>query len=135
MSNVVFSRNMKEIIGSSEDIRTVIFPEMVRTVRLGAFHKDKKLASAILNEGLKTLGMNEYEKDGRPGRGAFENCGIQKIRLPSTLTRIEYSTFFDCANLKNIQLPSKLEFIGRLCFFRSGLEDIVFPQSVKTVDA
>lgn len=42
-SGVKFGRDMKEIFGGPDDIRTIIFPEMVRTVRQGSFRDVKSL--------------------------------------------------------------------------------------------
>lgn len=55
------------------------------------------------------------------------------MHLPSTLKRIEYNVFDECKQLKNIQLPEGLEYIGRQCFYKSGLESIVLPATVKSV--
>ena len=70
----------------------------------------------MTNEGLEALGTDEYKEDGDMRAGAFESSGLKKIKLPSTIKRIEYSAFESCKDLKNIQLPEKLEYIGKRCF-------------------
>ena len=50
-----------------------------------------------------------------------------------TLRRIEYSAFKDCKNLKNIEFPDALEYIGRHSFLETGLENVEFPASLRTV--
>ena len=87
----------------------------------------------VLNEGLEVLGTDEYKPDGGMYCGAFEGSGVRKVKLPSTLKRLEYSTFEDCENLRNITLPEGLEFIGKSCFRGSRLEQIVFPRSTRKV--
>lgn len=53
--------------------------------------------------------------------------------MPTTLKRIEYSAFAKCKNLKRVQLPRGLKYIGKACFYGSGLEEIKFPSSVRVV--
>ena len=62
-SGVEFGRDMRETFGGPDDIRTIIFPEMVRTVRQGSFRGVKSLRSVVLNEGLEVLGTEERSLD------------------------------------------------------------------------
>ena len=74
-----------------------------------------------LNEGLETLGTDEYTPNGRPWYGVFQDSALVNVRLPSTLRRIEYYAFQNCRRLKGITLPEKLEHVGQYCFWGSGL--------------
>ena len=69
-----------------------------------------------LNEGLEVLGTDEYGDDGKMYSGVFKESAIESVELPSTLKRIEYNTFYNCKNLKNIKLPERLEYVGKKCF-------------------
>ena len=66
-------------------------------------------------------------------RGVFQECALRSVRLPSTLTRIEYRTFMDCKELKAVDLPEGLNYIGTSCFYRTGLESVEFPTSLRTL--
>ena len=56
------------------------------------------------------------------GRAAFyESPGLQKITLPSNLTRIEEFTFYGCYSLTDIVFPESLEYIGRSAFYECQL--------------
>ena len=66
--------------------------------------------------------------------GVFENSALENIFLPSTLKRIEYNAFKDCKNLKNINLPNRLEFIGKQCFMGSTLEFVDLPSTLMTIE-
>ena len=48
--------------------------------------------------------------------GAFQESALESVRLPSTLRRITYRTFTRCRNLKVIELPDGLEYLGKYCF-------------------
>ena len=65
--------------------------------------------------------------------GVFSYSAVENVSLPSTLKRIEYSAFEGCKGLRNVSLPEGLEYIGKRCFFRSGLEEVVLPSSVRDV--
>ena len=58
------------------------------------------------------LGKDEYH-NGKELYGVFEGSAIEDLKLPTTLKRIEYSTFKSCKNLKRVNLAGKLEYIGR----------------------
>ena len=59
------------------------------------------------------IGTDEYTKDGKMYYGVFQESAMERIELPTTLKRIEYNVFKYCKNLKNIQLPDSLEYIGK----------------------
>ena len=71
------------------------------------------------------------------GRGAFSGCVDLKVVHYSELsgiTEIREQTFFNCAKLKKIDLPIKLESIGAESFYGCGqLKCIEIPDSVKTI--
>ena len=93
----------------------------------------KSLRSAVLNEGLETLGTDECMPDGKRYPGVFQESGLEHVKFPSTLTRIEYKTFMDCNELKSVHFPEGLEYIGNTAFSGAGLESVEFPDSVRTV--
>ena len=78
----------------------------------------------VLNEGLETLGTDEYTPDGRMWYGVFQESALESVELPSTLKRIEYNAFQSCKLLKSIVLPDRLEYIGEYCLWKSGLQEV-----------
>ena len=123
---------MAEISGAPDDIRTVTFPGMVRRVRQASFRDTGLLRSAVLNEGLEALGTDECQND-EPCPGTFQNSGLKRVKLPSTLRRIQHKAFMGCKSLRNVRLPDGLEQLGMQCFSESGLESVFFPASTRTV--
>ena len=90
----------------------IAFPESVREVGAGVFYHCGYLRNAQLNEGLQKLGAKEVV-NGRECEGeVFLGSALESIRLHSTLKRIEYRTFNCCENLRSIDIPSGVEYIG-----------------------
>ena len=124
---------MRTLFRSSDDIRTIIFPDMLRTVYQSALCGVKSLRKAVLNEGLEVLGENELTPDGELYCGVFEESGLRDVVFPSTLKRIEYCAFIKCRNLKAVCFPEGLEYLGIACFAGTGLENVEFPASLRTI--
>ena len=59
----------------------------------GAFNGCENLKTVKFNEGLKVLGTNEYISNNKRWRGVFEKSAVERVELPSTLKRMEYSVF------------------------------------------
>ena len=83
---------------------TIIFPDTTRELADGAF-RNASTQSVVLNEGLEKLGEN-----------AFYSSGIESINIPSALKRIEAKTFYGCENLRSIEIPGNVEYVGEGCF-------------------
>ena len=101
---------------SGTGLESVEFPASLRTIEQCAFCQCKNLKYAKFGEGLEVLGTDEYPEDDGAWCGVFEESALERVELPSTLKRIEYSTFEKCKNLKRINLPDGLEYIGKCCF-------------------
>ena len=87
----------------------------------------------MLSEGLLILGAEESDKKQNNKGHAFSRCALENIKLPSTLKVLENSAFIDCANLKTAELSEGLEVIGACAFFRSGIESVTIPTSLREV--
>ena len=89
----------------------------------------------MLGEGLEVLGTTEYTSHGEPSSGVFEESALESIVLPKTLKRIEHRTFKDCKNLKNIDLPEGLRYIGAECFSGCGINYVTIPAALRSAGA
>jgi hypothetical protein len=69
------------------------------------------------------------------GSEAFSNCDeITSIKLPSTISSIEYFAFMNCTNLKTINLPEGILSIGDAAFEGCrSLESINLPASLESL--
>ncbi len=96
--------------------------------------------------GLRITSYNGFEServivpaeiDGKPvisiGPKAFQNASVKEVFLPKTLKAILDYAFAGCVNLKHINLPSELHYLGERCFYKSGIESIKIPDAVKTL--
>lgn len=108
------------------------FPASLRTIWQASFYSCKNLKTVKFNEGLEVLGTDEYFND-KSYYGVFEESSVERVKLPSTLKRIEYGAFEYCTNLKSIWLPDALEYIGKESFLRSGFGKIMIPKTVKSI--
>ena len=62
---------------------------------------------------------------------AFYGSAVESIRLPFMLERIETETFGHCKNLRVIEVPFGVEYIGEACFKNSGIEEITLPGTLE----
>ena len=86
-----------------------------------------------LNEGLEELGEKEVISGDEWKGAVFAWSAIETITLPSTLKRLEYQTFWYCKNLKRIEIPNGIEYIGEECFRDSGIEEITLPGTLREI--
>ena len=141
LKNAEFSEGLETIglfafFGSG--LESVKFPTSLRTIRQGAFAKCEKLRTVVLGEGLEVLGRDDYPPKDATYRfyfGAFDSSAVEHVALPSTLKRIEYRTFNGCKNLRNINLPAGLTYIGERCFKDSALESIAIPARLNKIES
>lgn len=108
-------------------IEMIAIPKGVEAIQSGAFYDCECLKEVIFEEGSRLTII---------GDNAFCRCNkLAKINLPEGLKSIEHWTFYGCESLKNISLPDGLEKICVGCFYKSGLEMIILPASVREVCA
>ena len=138
LSRVEFSEGLEhlgELCFWQTGLESVDFPASLRTISQGSFSECKNLKSARFAEGLEVLGTYESQRDIIMWNGAFQKSALESVILPSTLKRIAYRTFTGCKNLTAVELPDGLEYLGKDCFYESGLESINIPPALKTIEA
>ena len=86
-----FNRDMTELIDAAKSVKTITFPNTVRNVLRDTF-EFTKIRSAVLNEGLKTLGMRADNYC----NGIFNCTPLRSVALPSTLQMLGDHTFYSC---------------------------------------
>ncbi len=67
-------------------------------------------------------------------RGIFGDCKkLKRVTLPKTMKEIPVAMFGNCGSLEEITLPDGLAGIGKCAFMRSGLKEIVIPESTRSI--
>jgi len=65
------------------------------------------------------------------GKSSFECCySLTTVSLPDTMTQIPDYAFYNCTNLKYINMPKSLTTIGNMAFKRTVLGDVDFPKTL-----
>ncbi len=83
----------------------------------------KNLTSIVLPESVKEIGVN-----------AFNNSGLESVRLPEKVETIESSAFSYCKSLKEVVINQGVNCIGSGAFKGcSALEHIDIPESVDSI--
>lgn len=67
------------------------------------------------------------------GSYAFSATGVTSISLPCTIKSIDEYAFYECHQLKTVELSEGLESIGKDAFLGSSIEKIEIPSTVKII--
>lgn len=109
----------------------------------GAFHYCRKLNSITIPSSVVELGGNIFQNcesltnaiisDGvsRIGAAMFLWClNLSHVEIPPSVTSISAAAFQGCSQLKDIHIPESVVSIDSQAFFRSGVTNVVIPNSV-----
>ena len=109
-------------------LRELSLPGSLRAIGQGAFYGCRRFRSARFANGPEPVGEDAHTNEGQSYYGAFQGSGLERVRLPATLKRVEYWAFRDCARLWAVILPAGLECLGRQCFWGAGLREVALPR-------
>lgn len=112
------------------NIKKVIVPEGVKTLKEGAFYGCRNLCEVSLPEGLTAIQGGKYMQE-----GVFTKCVmLTQIILPQSLCELGEYAFLNCTALSEIDLPQNLKTIGMEVFMNcSSLGRISIPETVKSI--
>lgn len=63
-----------------------------------------------------------------------ESYELEYVQLPLFAEKIGGSAFIECPSLKEVEIPDQVRLIGEMAFYDSGIENIVIPDSVVTME-
>lgn len=124
-------------------------PSTLKILEPYAFDGCKAIRISKLPDGLTSLGYNAFSYSGitsmdlsnLPGlqtlpQSLFNGAGkLKEVRLPSSMTHIDYSAFNGCASLESIDLPESLQVIDSYSFQGcTSLKEVDFPASLVTIN-
>ena len=84
----------------------------------------------VIPDYVTALGGNWYEG------GYWHNndwYGLEYVVIPHSVTEIKGNAFWHCTDLKSVNIPDSVTYIGSRAFADTGLTKVVIPDSVKTV--
>lgn len=143
------------------DITSVFIPASVSYIGPGAFSGCTSLTSIEVEEGNETFSVSDgilYSSSGKTlsvypasrtdtsytvpegvdtiGAGAFSgNQYIEQISMPNTVAVIDSRAFYDCPNLRSVDLDDII-YIGDSAFYNcQNLEAAEFSSSLTTIDS
>lgn len=97
--SLVFSNALTDvpqyICSSCSNLSNVVLPNNLNNIHSGAFYENMSLRHIDFPESLRTIG--DY---------AFYRVGLDSIILPVKLTTLAGQPFYDCDNVKYVELPS-----------------------------
>ena len=109
---------------NNTQIKSAVIPEGVVSIGDNVFENCKNLERVVLPQSLRSI-----------GRGAFIHCEKMKsIVFPSTITAIAAETFACCYSLESVDL-SHIRSIGKYAFAQCDfLRDITISDDVEEID-
>jgi len=104
-------------------LEIVILSKNIKKLELELFSSCAKLRTVVIPEGIEIIGQSD-----------FSLClSLRNIFLPNSVTTIETGAFSDCSKLKNVRLSDNLLSIGNFAFHDTGLERIELPKKLERI--
>ena len=109
------------------DLVKVNMSDSVEKLGYSCFEECTNLISCRLSDNISDWGKS-LVSDETNGGSIFFNCtNLQEVNIPSKVTNIPRSCFLDCSSLKSIVIDRPLE-LGHQAFRESGLVNINLPE-------
>lgn len=129
LDNLKFSEELKELGESAfygcERIKKVTFEKKSKiNIPNSLFSGCAKLSYVVLPDTVYSIGGS-----------AFENCDLENIQLPQTITRIGARAFAGNKSLKSIIIPENVTKIENAVFDGCSLEEVRMPSKVRSIGA
>lgn len=130
----------------STGLTSIELPAGITIIEGSTFYRCDNLETVIINEGVESIGSCAFlncrnltnieipDTVTTIGDGAFQETGLQSVKLPAGLTMTGENTFWGCPNLANVEMPDTLVTIARGTFNRcTSLTNVTIPASVNKI--
>lgn len=149
LETVIFADGTEAIadyICYESSVKNIVMPDTVTSIGASAF-ANTEISEAVIPEGIQTIGSYAFggcanlesfvwpETITEIPSSVFSSCtALTSFVIPEGVTAIGSSAFSGCTGLVSCELPDGLKEIGSDAFFKSGLENIVIPDSVELIE-
>ena len=151
LSNITLPKSITKIgyrVFDSCSMRSIVIPDSVRIIEVGAFSTCTALESVTFGEQskLEELGIEAFyackllpevhlpDTVRIIGESAFRGCtGITSMVIPDSVTEIGANAFSGCSSLGSITLGEGVERIGDGALASTALSEITIPAGVKII--
>ena len=97
----------------------IILPDTLEVLPYG-LTKNLKLQRITIPSGVTKIEKNAFEGD----------SSLVYVKLNEGLRRIDENVFFECNNLRSINIPSTVTYIGPRAFYKCDLRTITFQEGI-----
>lgn len=131
------------VYSGAYDLKEIVIPSTVTHLGTGVFSYCSSLTSVIFNNDMTTIPDYSFHQcfslttfivpEGVTsiGEWAFRKCdALTTVTLPDSLLTIDREAFNETNSLTNLILPEGLETIGYAAFAKSGLTNLIIPNTV-----
>ena len=148
LNPVILSENISELPSESFyecAIKTIDFPEGLKTIREKAFKRCYSLRSVDLH-GITAIEKEAFSEctaltsavlpsvDTIPAR-LFSDCNkLHSVVFPEGVETISVQAFWNCAALQSVKFPESLVSIGTSAFVGCGLTSLFIPSKVNHIE-
>lgn len=128
LTKIVLNKELNSIGDNAFDycvsLTNINLPNKLKSIGNNAF-SNSGLSTIVLPQNLKSMGKSVF----------FNSKSLKTIDASQTLlTDIPESTFENCTNLINIDLPNGLQYIDKFAFENTGIEQITIPSTLQDID-
>ncbi len=104
-----------------KDLKSLTIPGSVKTIGKSAFEECYDLEEVVISAGVEEIGND-----------AFSQCyELKSVTIGAA--KIGDSAFWDCLKLNSLTLLDGVESVGSYAFAATGITELVFPASVRTI--
>ncbi len=123
-----------EVFRDCKALKTIKLPSTINKIGQNAFRNCSNLEGVYIEDLGGWCGIEFNEKFANPINNPkcyklyVNNELLEKIKIPSYITRIERYAFYMCTSIKEITIPASVNFIGKYAFsgVTTNLEKFVF---------
>lgn len=94
----------------------------------GVTYKVTKIGAKAFAQADRNGIMNDAN-----GKPLYEDLSFTRVKLPATIVEIGDEAFCHLSTLKEFELPSKVEKIGKYAFYVSGVKNLTVPATCTTI--